>query len=78
MIWLFERNTESIQIETRHDPVSGGFVLIVRRPDGTEQTERFADAESFRARLEIFETQLEGDNWARRGQVFLHDGWKLT
>jgi hypothetical protein len=56
MIWLFELDTESTQIETRHDSATDDFVLIVRRPDGTQQTEQFADAQSFKMCLEVLVT----------------------
>lgn len=53
--------------------------IAVPRPDGGQQTERFKDTITFRARLETLEKQLEGEHWtAVAPPVFLRDGWKVT
>jgi hypothetical protein len=79
MIWIFEREPEeTLRLETRYDNDTSEFVLIMHRPIGGPQIERFTDAVTFRERLEILETQLEADRWKPKGPVFLHDGWKMT
>ena len=78
MVWFFERNRESLRLETRYDNDTAEFLLVTHSPDGREQTERFTDAMTFRQRLEALERQLEADHWTQHGPVFLHDGWKLT
>ena len=76
MVWLFERDSESLRLETRYDNDAAEFVLSTHRPGGP-QIERFKNAVTFRERLEILETQLESDHWTQHGPVLLHDGWKV-
>ena len=76
MVWLFERDSESLRLETRYDNDAAEFLLIMHRPDGP-QIERFKDSVTFRRRLEVLERQLESDNWKQHGPTFLHDGWKV-
>ena len=79
MIWMFEREPdETLRLETRYDNDTAEFVLIMHRPSGGQQVERFRDMVTFRERLEVVETQLAADRWSQQGPVFLHDGWKLT
>jgi hypothetical protein len=76
MLWFFERRREALQLETRFDNGSAEFVVIVRYPDGREQTERFSEAEACRTWLAMFERDLERQEWARKGgPVLLPDGW---
>ena len=76
MIWLFERDDQSLRLETRYDTDTAEFLLITHRQDG-QQIERFADVMSFRRRLEVLERELEAERWTQRGPTFLHDGWKV-
>jgi hypothetical protein len=76
MIWLFEREEATLQLETRVDDVSGEYLSIVRWPDGTEQVDRFQSAVEFGARLRELEDELEAANWKQRGgPIILPDGW---
>lgn len=77
MIWLFERNGESLRLETKYENDTAEFVLIVQARQGRPQIERFNDAVSFRERLEVLETQLLAAQWRQQGPMSLHDGWKL-
>jgi len=65
--WFFKRDNESLRVETRYGRAIGEFVLVIHRPDGSQQVERFADAASFRVRLETLETQLNAEHWTRTG-----------
>ena len=76
MVWLFERGEGAVRGETRCDSASEGYVLILHRRTGSE-TERFDNAEAFRARLEHLEQQLERERWNRTGPFFLRDGWRV-
>lgn len=58
MLWFFERDDESLKLETRYDNDTSEFVVIVRHPDGREHTERFTDGDEYGAWLERFETNL--------------------
>lgn len=77
MLWFFERNEEALKIETRYDNDTSEYVVIVRYPDGHEQTERFNEAEECRSWLVTFERNLETQHWTLQGggPVFLPDGW---
>jgi hypothetical protein len=76
MLWFFERNDESLTIETRFDNDSSEFVAIVRFPDGRELTERFQRADEFSAWLAGFEQTLTDERWnGRGGPILLPYGW---
>ena len=75
MLWFFERDDESLKLETRYDNDTSEFVVIVRYPNGREQTERFTDSDEYGAWLEAFERNLEHQHWTRRGPVIVRDGW---
>jgi hypothetical protein len=55
MLWFFERDHESLCLETRYENESAEFVAIVRWPNGREQIERFLDLEAFRLWLVAFD-----------------------
>jgi hypothetical protein len=79
MIWFFERGNKSLRVETRDDKATAEYVLVVPRPDGGQQIERFKETVAFRKRLEALETQLAAEHWtAVAPPVFLKDGWKVT
>lgn len=76
MLWFFERDDESLRLETRYDNDTSEFVVIVRHPDGREETERFSDGNEYRAWLDTFERSLEHQHWTRPGgPVIMPDGW---
>jgi hypothetical protein len=77
MLWLFERDEESLKLETRYDNDRSEFMAFIRYPDGHEHTERFSDAEAFRSWLVAFEGDLETQRWTLHGSgpVFLPHGW---
>jgi hypothetical protein len=76
MLWFYERDTQSIELETRYDQETREYVILVRHPGGQEEAERFPDPESCRLWLVAFENRLEHDQFVRRGPpVFLPYGW---
>jgi hypothetical protein len=79
MLWFFERDAESLQIETRYDNETAEFVAIVRQPDGQEQTARFKELEAFRSWLSAFQNIVTDDEWVRRdAPIILPDGWRRS
>ena len=69
MLWFFERDDESLKLETRYDNDTSEFVVIVRHPDGREQTERFTDGDEYGAWLEHVRAKprrsaLDSPRWA--------------
>ena len=77
MIWFFEREDESLRIETRYDNQTLEFVAIVHYPDGQRMTKRFIAPDVYRRWLEQFERTLEEGDWSRdhRSPVVLSEGW---
>lgn len=76
MLWFFERDDESLKLETRYENETSEFVVVVRYPDGREQSERFTDGPSCRGWLEAFEQNLAVHHWAgRSGPIILPYGW---
>jgi hypothetical protein len=78
MLLIYERSPQqTLWVETRFDADTREYVLIIRRPDATEQVERFRDQTSFRRRLAALEHQLEDEQWQNRSATALPDAWKL-
>jgi hypothetical protein len=76
MLWFFDREDESLRLETRYDNDRAEFVVIVYYPDGQEHHKRFIDVDAFRQWLELFERNLEIQHWiGRSGPVILPYGW---
>ena len=72
MVWFFDREDESLILETRYDNDTSEFVMIVRHPGGDERTERFANRETFAKWLQAFAE----DQWrGRTGPIILPYGW---
>ncbi|MEO8678923.1 MAG: hypothetical protein ABI665_07750 [Vicinamibacterales bacterium] len=77
MIWLYERDSEVLRIETRYDNASGSYELIWHRQDGTQTVEQFSSEASYRVRLEAVERVLQTDRWMSSGPPhILKDGWR--
>jgi hypothetical protein len=77
MLWVFERDKQTLWVETRFDDATKEYMLIVRRLDGTEQVERFKDSISFQVRIDSLREQLEAERWTSDTAISLRDGWKL-
>jgi hypothetical protein len=77
MLWFFDRNDESLNLETTYDNDSRQFVAVVRYPDGREEVERFVDNDAFGKWLASFERTLDGQRWRSRGggPLVLPYGW---
>jgi hypothetical protein len=77
MLWFFERDNTSLQLETRYDNQSEEIVVTVRRPDQPSRIERFKDLASCRDRLLALERELKAERWEPRqgGPVVLPYGW---
>lgn len=77
MIWLFERGSEVLHIETRIDNASGEYVLVSISADGPPQVERFRDRDAYEARVLELENRLAADQWVQvGGPTILPDGWR--
>jgi hypothetical protein len=76
MLWFFSRENESLRVETRYDNETAEYLLVVNRPDGLPETERFRDAAVFRQRLIQVEKGLSRDRWVTsKAPVLLPHGW---
>ena len=75
---MFERESESLRIETRYVSSSKTYEIIWRRADGTTTQESFIGETSFRTRLDDIYTELEEQDWQTLGPPnLLADGWKI-
>ena len=78
MIYLFERDSEALRIETRYTKESKTYDIIWRRADGTTTKESFSGETSFRSRLDEIYTVLEQDDWRTVGPPhLLAGGWRI-
>ena len=78
MIYLFERESEALKIETRYAKDSKTYEIIWRRADGTTTKESFPGETSFRSRLDEIYTVLEQEQWRTVGPPhLLADGWRI-
>ena len=76
MLWFFEREDESLNLETKYDNDTSECLVIVRYADGRDHVQRFSDREEFGARLQVFEKNLELQHWrAQSGPLILPYGW---
>ena len=76
MLWFFDREDKSLNLETRYDTDTSEFVVIIRYPGRDERIERFADRETFAKWLQATERYLDEDHWtARTGPIILPYGW---
>jgi len=78
VIYIFERNSESLRLETRYLSDSKTYEIVWRRADGSVQRENFRGETSFRTRLDEIYSELEEDHWRTIGPPhLLADGWKI-
>ena len=78
MIYLFERESEALRIETRYTKESKTYEIIWRRADGTTTKESFSGETSFRSRLDEIYTVLEQEHWHTVGPPhLLAGGWRI-
>ena len=78
MIYLFERRSQSLQIETRYSKTSKLYEIIWRSESGVVTRETFEGETSFRTRLDDIHSKLEEDHWEHVGPPqLLAGGWKI-
>jgi len=78
MVYLFERESEAIRIETRYNRPANTYEIIWRRADGTSTKESFRGETSFRSRLDEIYSELEQEKWHTLGPPQLQrDGWRI-
>jgi hypothetical protein len=78
MVYLFERENESMRLETRYARASQTYEIIWHRVDGTTTQESFNGETTFRSRLDEIYSQLENDEWRTVGPPQLQrDGWRI-
>jgi hypothetical protein len=75
-LWFFDRDNESLRLETRYDNDTHEFVAVVHYPDGQELHRRFKEGDAFRVWLQAFERALGVKRWrGRGGPIVLPYGW---
>ena len=77
MVYIFERDNEIAEVETRYINASKTFQIICRLADGTTTQESFSGEASFRSRLDEIRAALERDAWHSGQPQLLAEGWKI-
>src|SRR5947207_16029981 len=77
MLWLFERNEQSLRLETCYDDDTSEYVVMTRYSAGREQTGRFTKPGEFGSWLVTFDQNLETQRWTLQSgePVALPDEW---
>ena len=63
MIWFFERQDSRLRYEIRRQADGHEYELVVTRPDGGQDIERYPDALPLLQRTEALERSLREDGW---------------
>jgi len=75
MLWLYERDTTSLCLETRYDDETGEYEGVVHHPDGRQASHRCNNLLAFRQWLLAIEKMLAADRWTQQGSPdILADG----
>ena len=74
VVYLFERNSEVLQIEIRYSKSAQAFQITGRRSDGTTTQESFTSEAAFGSRLDEIRAQLAKEAWQTTGPSLLTDG----
>ena len=67
MLWLYERDTTSICLETRYDNTTGEYEGVLHHPDGRRASHRCNNLLAFRQWLLALEKTLAADRWTQQG-----------
>ena len=73
VVYMFERNSEVMQIEARYNSAAQTFHILRRLADGTTIQESFSGEPAFRSRLDEIRSALEQDAWHTAGPNLLTD-----
>ena len=70
MIWVYQKEAQTVGLDTRYDNRTLQYVLTIHRPEGDE-VERYEKLEEFRERLLTLERTLADGGWLREGPPVL-------
>jgi hypothetical protein len=77
MIYIFEREQESIHIECSYSHATQTYQIVCRFADGTTSRETFDGELAFRSRLDEIRTELELQAWRSAAPHLLSGAWKV-
>lgn len=63
MIWIFDRDGETLRYEIRRDDKGDGYILMVTSSDGQKRVERVDQASALIERTVDEMRQLRDDGW---------------
>ena len=63
VIWFFDRDGERLRYEVTRDRASGGYRLVITRPDGSESVEQVHEPTELIERSVQLMNSLRGDGW---------------
>lgn len=75
MIWFFERQNSRLHYEIRRQPDGHDYELVITKPDGMQDVERYGDALALLHRTEELERTLRAEGWhvpVPRGRAIGH------
>jgi len=76
MLWIFDRDQETIRLHTFYDNETKQFVAVVTWSVGRREEARFDSLTTFRDWLKAFEVTLEEDRFTQKGPpIVLPEGW---
>lgn len=67
MLWFFERQDGRLHYEIRREPESEDFEIVITRPDGSQQVERYSDAMRLLKRSADLQHTLRAEGWQPLG-----------
>jgi hypothetical protein len=66
MVWIFDREGQTLTLESRYDEPAGEFTVFIRHSEGWVQVERFEEPLHFRMWLERFQRDVQRLGWTPR------------
>lgn len=63
MIWFFERQHSKLRYEIRRQTDGQDYELVITRPDGSQDIERYADSLRLIERAQELEHALRAEGW---------------
>jgi hypothetical protein len=64
MIWFFERQESRLHYEIRRQPDGDDYELVITRPDGQQEVERYSECGTLIERSTVLQSDLAAEGWA--------------
>jgi hypothetical protein len=77
MIWIFERESETLELVASYSESAATYDIVKRLPGGEATKESFTSETAFRSRLAQIQAELEAESWDTVGPNLVADAWKI-